>query len=167
VEDYYILALDTSGNWDFIACVVFKPRYVRSLEGHVASLDRRVRSKIIRDVLEFIDDNCYGVCLNAKIRYRVRELRRFRNNKRWAWEYSVYLSLKSISQHLKNKNYWPISEVYADGEFQSFVRQIATNFNTTNIHIGKYSETVLADVLAYVNLRQPCLLKKYRNIIEL
>ncbi|MEX0567666.1 MAG: hypothetical protein Q6363_000700 [Candidatus Njordarchaeota archaeon] len=167
LDSGFVLALDTSGDWKFIAGVVIKYMAIFDIGRHIASINHRLRKKIIIRVLNYIDKNCYGICVKTDLRQKVRKLRLAKNRKKWAWEYGVFLELKRIALHLKSRGLWPITEVYADGEFQHFTRQIAINFNTNLIRIGKYPEVVLADILAYTNFAQRNIVRKFKNIVEL
>ncbi len=163
----YILVLDSSGNWIFIACVVSRQWVDLGFFPHVAKVDRRKRLGIIVRVLDFINKSCYGVCIRANIIQRVRRLCGQRIKKRTAWEGTIRWVLERLANHLKSKGIWPVESIVADGEFAIFRRIIEDVFRTGNVYFGKERILILADVLAYVNFRMRHILKKYPNIVEM
>jgi len=162
----YIVAIDTSGNWKYIACVVTRvaPRIV--VRPHIASLNRKVRKKVIDVILSFIASNGYALCSYVNLCVRVRSYKGTAN-KHSVWRSLLKFELSRVVNHLRDKGYWPIYAVYVDREFELFRSVVESIFQTNTVIIGKNEYVLLADVVGYVNLREKKLLKKYRNIVEL
>lgn len=163
----FVLALDMSGDWTYLSAVVVfrRPRFV--VRPHVSSLGRRVRLKVLRDVLSFIDSNCYALCVRALVRRRVREFLIRKANRAGAWRSALLFEFSRIANHLRDRGFFPVSVVHADNEFLSFRGIIEDVFGAESVFIGKDEYILLADVVGYVNLRFSKLLKSYSNIVEL
>ena len=163
----YLLSLDTSGNWAFIAAVVVRrnPRF--PYKSHVAGINRRIRWRIIVQVLEYINSEGYGVCLKTDIRRKVRLYTRQRISKSKAWISVLKRELERIANHLRDKKYWPIKHIYIDKEFIRFTDILKSIFKAESTYATKNSIILLSDVLAYTNHRKKFLIKKYSNIVEL
>jgi len=151
----------------FIAAVVVRRSPSFSFKPHVAGINKRVRQKVITKVLDYIDTEGYGVCLRADIRRKVRSYTRLRVRKKDAWFSVVRNELERIANHLREKGFWPINCAFVDSEFERFTTVVSKVFGTPNIYVGKSNAVILGDVLAYVNLRERTLIKKYRSIVEL
>lgn len=162
-----ILIFDTSGDWRYIAAVVCEYHLETSVHPHIASKHRILRKEIIHRVLDFINNNCYGVCLSAFVRKIVRNLMERRKNKDWAWRTAIKYSLSRIRNHLVDKGFRNFEQIFADNEFRYFKNELKCTFGDVEIFIGKLEPILLADVLAYVNLKMRYMLKKYRNISEI
>ena len=163
----YILVLDTSGNWVYLAGVVATHLIDFGYYPHIARANKNTRKKIIDKVLTFMDSSCYGVCLKLNARLRVRELTKNRVKKDRAWRYVIRWGLSRLANHLRSKKYWPIDRIVADPEFRIFEDVLTDVFGIREVYVAKESVVILADVLGYVNLRMRHLLKKFRNIREL
>ncbi len=148
--------------------LLFLKIFQGDFSAHIASVGRRRREKIILSVLDFISQNGYGLCVESDIRIKVRALVVSRRSKKSSvWKHVITRELLRIANHLRDKNFWPITRVFADVEFNRFRDIIEKIFKTKNVVIGKNHMVVPSDILAYVNLRNKKLLKKYRNISEL
>lgn len=75
--------------------------------------------------------------------------------------------LRKIANHLKNLSIWPISVVYADREFVLYRIILEDIFRTNNIFVEKSDKLCLADVVAYLNFKEPRLLRKIKNLKEI
>ena len=163
----YILLLDTSGSWEFIAAVVVRsiPRIYCS---HIAGIPRDKREKIINDVLKFIATNGYAVCVRALIHLKVRAISfGGRKNKARLWRNVLRSELYKIANHLRDVGYWPIDVVYADREFEGYMGILEEVFRLENVYVEKTDKLCLADTVAYLNFRDPKRLRGIKNIREI
>ena len=103
--DGFVVSLDTSGDWRFIAVVVFRSFLPLDLGRHIASVDRRRRWRIIGRALDLIDKYGYGLCIRSDVVHRVRALTYERVKKGDAWRIAVREELLRIANHLGDKGF--------------------------------------------------------------
>ena len=163
----FSLALDTSGDWYYIAGVIVSKKPCLDLSSHIARINRRRRWKIVAQILDFIEFNGYGVCLLANLRSKIRTIIKYIANKNTAWRIALRFELVRLMNHLRSKGFWPIDVIFADNEFLVFKDLLSTLFRVKHIGIGKNEYVALADALAYTNFRNRKLLKRYKRIKEL
>lgn len=163
----FFLCLDMSDDWRYIAAVVTvrRPHFVSC--SHVARVGRRRRWRIVRDLLDFVEENGYGVCVFADLRSKVKSFAVGTVNRGVVWRRLLRFELVRVRNHLMSKGYWPIDTVFADNEFAVFRDVLVAVFRTRNVVIGKNEYVALADVVAYMNFRDRRFLKRYRRISEI
>ena len=163
----FILLLDSSGSWRFIAAVVVQKVPQISCY-HVAGLDKSKRKKIIKQALEILSTECYSICVHAFIHQKIRMLSYGnRKSKKRLWRGAIKHELIKIANHLKNIKFWPIDIVYADREFELYRDMIENVFGIDNVSIEKSDKLCLADVVAYLNLSNPRSLRTIKNFKEI
>ena len=164
----YEIAVDMSGDWKYISVVVFLDRPRRSFRPHIASLNKRARMRVIKELVDASSrGEIYAVCIHAEARIKARQIYKIARNRRSAWSRVVSQELNKASQHLRFKGFWPVLRVYADNEFRPFEVVLQKVFKTNNIVVGKNDYVAFADIVAYINLRYKKLLKSTKNIVEL
>ena len=163
----FILLLDSSGSWKFISAVIVR-RIPQISCCHIARLDKNKRKYIIEQALKILTVECYSICVHAFIHQKVRMMSYGnRKSKKRLWRGTIKSELTKIANHLKNLKFQPIIIVYADREFYLYRDIIEEVFEADNVFIEKSNRLCLADVVAYLNLMNPRLLKEIKNFREI
>jgi len=163
----FILLLDSSASWRYIAAVVVQ-KIPRISCYHVAGMDRGKRKSMIKQALKILSTECYSICIHAFIHQKIRVLSyKNRKSKKRLWRGAIKHELTRIANHLKNIKLWPISIVYADREFELYREAIEKVFEPESISIEKSDKICLADIVAYLNMNNIRLLKNIRGFKEI
>ena len=150
----YEVAVDMSGDWKYISVVVFFGRPRRSFRPHVASLNKKARIKVIKELIDASSrGEIYAVCICAEAKIKARQMYKITRNKYSAWKRVISQELNKASQHLRSKGFWPILRVHADNEFRPFETILQRVFKTNNTIVEKNDHVAFAGIVAYINLK--------------
>ena len=138
-----------SDNWRIVALVVWKRPYPAIAYPHIASIRLSKRMRIILEVSEWIQQ-CGGwaFLFVGDILHKVKALTAKRYAKSHAWRIALSDVLGRIFREVRKRELYPLETIYADSEFQHY-SSIVMDIFQAKVYIGKYSEILPADVLAY------------------